>query len=112
MNFSKILCLIFTFIFSSVLYAQEIIIEETINAEYKVVSLFEVKKGDSCIKLTKLTFKECVKLGKKYGRTPKKLIAPNGEEVWEVPLYKGEQLALVHVKDGQFSYLTYILSRK
>lgn len=79
--------------------------------EIKVLSMYTVKKGDSCIKITKLSLKECIRLGKDFGRSSLVFVALDGKQTIDVPLYIGEQIAFVrYTKDGN-TRVTYILSK-
>ena len=80
--------------------------------EIKVLSIAIIKQGDNCIKLTKLSLKECILLGREYGRIPLLFIAANGDKTFDVPLYVGEQIAFVsYVKNGDIRF-KYIISKK
>lgn len=80
--------------------------------EIKVLSITVIKQGDNCIKVTKLSLKKCILLGRENGRIPLLFIAANGDRTFDVPLYVGEQIAFVsYAKDGEIRF-KYIISKK
>ena len=111
--FSKIVGVFTLSLFSFFAQAEEFLMPDKVNVlRLKVIRMIPVREGDSCIKLTQLTLKECISLGRRYGRDPVVYIAPDGNKTWYVPLYAGEQLALVQVKEGESIHLAFILKRK
>jgi hypothetical protein len=77
-----------------------------------VLLMITIKEGDTCMKVTKYSLQECIKLGRKYGRIPSVFIAQDGGRTFDVPLYAGEQIAFVRITKNETSEDTYILSEK
>lgn len=78
-----------------------------------VISMITIKKGDTCMKVTKYSLNDCIKLGRKYGRMPSVFIAMDNSRTFYVPLYVGEQIAYVRItNEDKTTYTTYILPQK
>ena len=88
------------------------VLQNNSEREIKVLSLFMIKKGDTCIKVTGYTLEECFQLAYENGRTPTVFIAENGKHTYDVPLYVGEQMAFVRYTKNGNVHLGYILYRK
>lgn len=80
--------------------------------DVKVLSVITIKKGDTCIKVTGLSLKQCIEMGLNNGRETELFIAPDGKRTFDVPLYIGERLSFIrYMKDGE-TRVDYVLSRK
>ena len=82
------------------------------NRDIKVISILTIKKGDSCIKVTKLSLQECILLARENNRRVIVYFALSGERTFIVPFNIGEQIAFVrYIQNGE-TRVKYILSKK
>jgi len=83
-----------------------------LERDMRVLSLVTLKKGDTCIGVTKLSLRECMELGEKFGRTTELFIGGDGKQMFIVPLYVGEQIGFVRYMEDGHVRVKYILSKK
>jgi hypothetical protein len=88
------------------------VLQNNMERDIKVLNLFIIKKGDTCIKVTGYSLQECLELAYDNGRAPLLFIDSNGKQTLDVPLYVGEQIAFVLFNKGNELRLRYILEKR